>query len=34
VLQMQKKRAEGVLIRELMQGYNLSKSSVYRLLNN
>ena len=32
VLQMQKKRAEGVLIRELMQEYSLSKSSVYRLL--
>ena len=32
VLQMQKKRAEGVLVRELMQEYNLSKSSVYRLL--
>jgi len=29
---MQKKRAEGVLVRELMQEYNLSKSSVYRLL--
>ena len=34
VLQMKKKRAEGILIRELMQEYNLSKSSVYRLLGN
>jgi len=33
VLQMQKKRTEGALIRELMQEYRLSKSSVYRLLN-
>ncbi|CAC9580594.1 hypothetical protein [uncultured Gammaproteobacteria bacterium] len=33
VLQMQKKRTEGILIRELMQEYSLSKSSVYRLLN-
>jgi len=32
VLQMKKKRAEGVLIRELMQEYSLSKSSVYRLI--
>jgi DNA invertase Pin-like site-specific DNA recombinase len=32
VRQMKKKRAEGVLIRELMREYNLSKSSVYRLL--
>jgi DNA invertase Pin-like site-specific DNA recombinase len=32
VLQMKKKRAEGILIRELMREYNLSKSSVYRLL--
>lgn len=34
IAQMQKKRAEGVLIRELMLQYGLSKSSVYRLLGN
>jgi len=32
VLQMKRKRAEGILIRELMQEYSLSKSSIYRLL--
>ena len=30
--EMRKKRADGVLIRELMAEYGLSKSSVYRLL--
>jgi predicted DNA-binding transcriptional regulator AlpA len=29
---MRKKRADGVLIRELMAEYGLSKASVYRLL--
>jgi len=30
---MRQKRSEGVLIRELMAEYGLSKASVYRLLN-
>jgi DNA invertase Pin-like site-specific DNA recombinase len=30
--EMQSKRAEGVLIRELMSEYKLSKASIYRLL--
>lgn len=34
VLQMQSKRAEGVLIKDLMSEFGLSKASVYRLLND
>ena len=33
VQEMRQKRSEGVLIRELMADYGLSKASIYRLLN-
>jgi DNA invertase Pin-like site-specific DNA recombinase len=33
VREMRQKRSDGVLIRELMAEYGLSKASVYRLLN-
>lgn len=33
VAEMRQKRAQGVLIKDLMAGYQLSKASVYRLLN-
>ena len=33
VQSLRQKRSEGVLIRELMAEYGLSKASVYRLLN-
>ena len=32
VIEMRQKRESGVLIRELMKEYGLSKASVYRLL--
>ena len=33
VLELRQKRADGVLIKDLMLGYGLSKASVYRLLS-
>ncbi len=32
--EMRKKRKEGVLIKNLMKEYNLSKASIYRYLGN
>ena len=32
VVELQRRRAEGVLIKELMKEYDLSKASVYRYL--
>jgi len=34
IVEMREKRKKGVLIRELMVEYGLSKSSIYRLLND
>jgi predicted DNA-binding transcriptional regulator AlpA len=33
VAELRQRRTQGVMIRELMQTYGLSKSSVYRLLS-